>query len=170
LGSSKRVWEDGGKVDEERRVESVLFGKPYARSSKGRTGAESGGEDGDMPGAGVEFSGKEFTHLINLIGSEVRHEHEHRESGIRISLKLQLFASDDGEVGPTPVVVPSGRRRSQLNAIPTATKTVSEYDFEEESKVGGCWYEANGRPVRGQDTSLTPASHALFSHPPPLST
>jgi hypothetical protein len=105
LGSSKRIWEDEGKVDEE----SVPFGKPYVRSSKGRTGAGSGGEEGDMPEADVEFGGKEFTHLINLIDSEVRHEHW--ESGIRVLFRLQLFVADDGEVDPTPVVVPSRRRR-----------------------------------------------------------
>lgn len=69
LGSSKRVWEDEDKDDEERRLESVLFGKPYVPSSKGRTGGDSDEEDGRMPDADVGLAGNEFA---NLMDSEVR--------------------------------------------------------------------------------------------------
>ena len=69
LGSSKRVWEDKDKDDEERRLESVLFGKPYVPSSKGRTGGDSDEEDGRMPDADVGLGGNEFA---NLMDSEVR--------------------------------------------------------------------------------------------------
>jgi len=72
LGSSKRVWEDEDKDDEERRLESVLFGKPYIPSSKGRTGGESDEEDEGMPEEDVDLAGNEFA---NLMDSEVRHTH-----------------------------------------------------------------------------------------------
>jgi len=71
LGSSKRVWEDEDKDDEERRLESVLFGKPYIPSSKGRAGGESDEEDEGMP-EDVDLAGNEFA---NLMDSEVRHTH-----------------------------------------------------------------------------------------------
>jgi hypothetical protein len=70
LGSSKHTWEDEDKDDEERRLESVLFGRPYVPSSKGRARDESDGEDEDMPEAGVDLAGNEFA---NLMDSEVRH-------------------------------------------------------------------------------------------------
>ena len=72
LGSSKRVWEDEDKDDEERRLESVLFGKPYVPSSKGRTGGEPGEEDESMLEADVDWAGNEFA---NLMDSEVRRIH-----------------------------------------------------------------------------------------------
>lgn len=75
LGSNKRVWEDEDKDDEERRLESVLFGKPYVPSSKGRAGGESGEGDEDMPEADIDLAGNEFA---NLMDSEVRHIHERR--------------------------------------------------------------------------------------------
>ena len=74
LGSSKHVWEDEDKDDEERRLESVLFGKPYVPSSKGRTGDESDEEDEDMLEADVDLAGNEFA---NLMDSEVRCAHAH---------------------------------------------------------------------------------------------
>ena len=70
LGSNKRVWEDEDKDDEERRLESVLFGKPYVPSSKGRTGGESDEEDEGLPEADMDLAGNEFA---NLMDSEVRH-------------------------------------------------------------------------------------------------
>jgi hypothetical protein len=72
LGSSKRVWEDEDKDDEERRLESVLFGRPYVPSSKERTGDESDDEGEGIPEADVDFAGNEFA---NLMDSEVRHTH-----------------------------------------------------------------------------------------------
>ena len=63
LGSGKRVWEDEDKDDEERRLESVLFGTPYVPA---RTKGE------DMLGADVDLAGNEFT---NLPDSEVRRAH-----------------------------------------------------------------------------------------------
>ena len=77
LGSSKRVWEDEDKDDEERRLESALFGKPYVHSSKGRTGDESDEEDEGMPEADVDLAGNEFA---NLMDSEVRRTHAPRAS------------------------------------------------------------------------------------------
>ena len=67
LGSSKRVWEDENKDDEERRLESVLFGKPYVPSLKGSIGGDS--DDESMPEADVDLAGNEFA---NLMDSEVR--------------------------------------------------------------------------------------------------
>ena len=72
LGSSKRVWEDEDKDDEERRLESVLFGKPYVPSSKGRTGGDSDEEDEGIPEADVDLGGNEFA---NLMDSEVCRAH-----------------------------------------------------------------------------------------------
>jgi len=72
LGSSKRVWEDEDKDDEERKLESVLFGKPYVPSSKGRIGGGSDEEDEGMPEADVDLGGNEFA---NLMDSEVRRIH-----------------------------------------------------------------------------------------------
>ncbi|KAF9649072.1 WD40 repeat-like protein [Thelephora ganbajun] len=86
LGSSKHVWEDEDKDDEERRLESILFGKPYVPSSKGRTGGESGEEDDGRPEADVDLAGNEFA---NLMDSE-------------------LFMVDGGEGDPALVTVPSG--------------------------------------------------------------
>ena len=71
LGSSKRVWEDEDKDDDERRLESVLFGKPYVPSLKGRTG-DSDEEDEGMPEADMDLGGNEFA---NLMDSEVRRSH-----------------------------------------------------------------------------------------------
>ena len=71
LGSSKRAWEDEDKDDEERRLESVLFGRPYVPSSKGRTG-DSDEEDEGMPEADMGLGGNEFA---NLMDSEVRRSH-----------------------------------------------------------------------------------------------
>jgi hypothetical protein len=50
LDSNERVWEDEGKVDEERGLESVLFGEPYVSSLKRRVGAESEGRRGHTGG------------------------------------------------------------------------------------------------------------------------
>ena len=61
-GSGKRVWED----DEERRLESVLFGRPYVPV---RTGDECDEEDEGILGADVDVAGNEST---NLLDSEVR--------------------------------------------------------------------------------------------------
>ena len=72
LGSSKRVWEDEDKDDEERRLESVLFGKPYVPSLKGRIGGDSDEEGEGMPEADLDLGGNEFA---NLMDSEVRHIH-----------------------------------------------------------------------------------------------
>lgn len=69
LGSSKRVWEDENKDDEERRLESILFGRPYVPSSKEGAEDESDEEEGGMPEADVDFAGNEFA---NLMDSEVR--------------------------------------------------------------------------------------------------
>ena len=74
LGSSKRVWEDEDKDDEERRLESVLFGRTYVPSSKGRTEGESDEEGEGMPEADVDLAGSEFA---NLMDSEVRRTHAH---------------------------------------------------------------------------------------------
>lgn len=74
LGSSKRVWEDEDKDDEERRLESVLFGKPYVPSSKRRTGGESDEDDEGMPEVDVDLGGNEFA---NLMDSEVRRTYPH---------------------------------------------------------------------------------------------
>jgi U3 small nucleolar RNA-associated protein 18 len=74
LGSSKHTWEDEDKDDEERRLESVLFGRPHVPTSKGRARDESDGEDEDMPEAGVDLAGNEFA---NLVDSEVRHTYAH---------------------------------------------------------------------------------------------
>ena len=79
LGSSKRVWEDEDKDDEERRLESILFGKPYVPSSKGRTGGESDEEDEGMPEPDVDLAGNEFA---NLMDSEVRRAHIHERARI----------------------------------------------------------------------------------------
>ena len=49
LGSSKRVWEDKDKDDEERRLEGVLFRKPYVPSSEGRAGVGSEEKTGICP-------------------------------------------------------------------------------------------------------------------------
>ena len=73
MGSNKRVWEDEDKDDEERRLESVLFGKPYVPPSKGRAGGGSE-EDEDMQEADIDLAGNEFA---NLMDSEVRHIHGH---------------------------------------------------------------------------------------------
>ena len=81
LGSSKRVWEDEDKDDEERRLESVLFGKPYVPSSKGRAGVGSEGEGEDMLEADFELAGNEFA---NLMDSEVRCTRKLCEKSIRI--------------------------------------------------------------------------------------
>ena len=81
LGSGKRVWEDEDKDDEERRLESVLFGKPYVPSSKGKTGERSDEEDEGFPEADVDLVGTEFA---NLMDSEVRHTHAHERPRIRI--------------------------------------------------------------------------------------
>ena len=72
LGSSKRVWEDEDKDDEERRLESVLFGRPYVPSSKGRAGDESDEEEEDMLEADIDLAGNEF---VNLMDSEVHQTH-----------------------------------------------------------------------------------------------
>ena len=77
MGSSKRVWEDEDKDDEERRLESVLFGKPYVPSSKGRTWGGSDEEDESMPEADVDLAGNEFA---NLMDSEVRHTNAHERT------------------------------------------------------------------------------------------
>jgi len=77
LGSRKRVWEDEDKDDEERRLESILFGKPYVSSSKGITGGESDEGDEGMPEAGVDLVGSEFA---NLMDSEVRRAHVHERT------------------------------------------------------------------------------------------
>lgn len=69
LGSSKRVWEDEEKDDEERRLESTLFGRPYVPM---RTGDESDEEDEGMLEAEVDLAGNEFA---NLLDSEVRRMH-----------------------------------------------------------------------------------------------
>ena len=74
LGSSKRVWEDEDKDDEERRLESVLFGKPYAPSLRRRVGGTSDEEDEGMPEADLDLGGNEFA---NLMDSEVRWPHAH---------------------------------------------------------------------------------------------
>lgn len=70
LGSSRRVWDDEDKDDEERRLESVLFGKPYVPSSKGRAGGESDEENDALLEADADFAGNEFA---NLMDSEVRY-------------------------------------------------------------------------------------------------
>ena len=79
LGSSKRVWEDEDKDDEERRLESVLFGKPYVPSSRGRVGGTSDEEDDRMPEADLDLGGNEFA---NLMDSEVRRTHAHELRGV----------------------------------------------------------------------------------------
>lgn len=81
LGSGRRVWEDEDKDDEERRLESVLFGKPYVPSSKSRVGGESDEEDEGMPEADVDFGGNEFA---NLMDSEVRLTYAHGQPSIWI--------------------------------------------------------------------------------------
>ena len=81
LGSRKRIWEDEDKDDEERRLESVLFGKPYVPSSKGITRGESDEEDEGMPEADVDLAGNEFA---NLVDSEVRHIHAHERTRVYI--------------------------------------------------------------------------------------
>ena len=78
LGSSKRVWEDEDKDDEERRLESVLFGKPYVPSSSRRTGGVSDEEDEEMPEADLDLGGNEFA---NLMDSEVRCTHRREGFG-----------------------------------------------------------------------------------------
>ena len=82
LGSNKRVWEDDDKDDEERRLESISFGRPYVPSSKGRTGGDSEEEDEDMPEADIDLAGNEFA---NLMDSEVRHTHRHRQRGFEFN-------------------------------------------------------------------------------------
>lgn len=69
LGSGKRVWEDEEKDDEERRLESALFGRPYVPV---RTGDESDEEDEGMLEADLDLAGNEFA---NLLDSEVRRTH-----------------------------------------------------------------------------------------------
>jgi len=81
LGSSKRVWEDEDKDDEERRLESVLFGKPYVPSSRRRVGGVSDEEDEGMPEADLDLAGNEFA---NLMDSEVRRTHAYEEPRIGI--------------------------------------------------------------------------------------
>ena len=81
LGSSKRVWEDEDKDDEERRLESALFGKPYVPSSKRRVGGVSDEEDEGMPEADLDLGGNEFA---NLMDSEVRHTHAYERPEIWI--------------------------------------------------------------------------------------
>ena len=73
LGSSRRVWDDEDKDDEERRLESVLFGRPYVPSTKQGAGGESDGDEG-MPEAALDLAGNEFA---NLMDSEVCHIHAH---------------------------------------------------------------------------------------------
>jgi len=80
LGSSKRIWEDEDKDDEERRLESVLFGKPYVPSSRRGTGGVSDEED-EMPEADLDLGGNEFA---NLMDSEVRRTHAHERPSIWI--------------------------------------------------------------------------------------
>ena len=72
LGSNKRAWEDEDKDDEERRLESVLFGKPYVPLSKTRAGVQSEDDDEGIQEADVDLAGNEFA---NLMDSEVRHAH-----------------------------------------------------------------------------------------------
>ena len=81
LGSSKRVWEDEDKDDEERRLESVLFGKPYVPASKGGTGGESDEEYEGLLDVDADLGGNEFA---NLMDSEVRRTHAHRRSRARV--------------------------------------------------------------------------------------
>lgn len=69
LGSSRRVWDDEDKDDEERRLESTLFGRPYVPSTKRGTGGESDGDGDGMLDADIDLAGNEFA---NLIDSEVR--------------------------------------------------------------------------------------------------
>ena len=73
LGSSRRVWDDEDKDDEERRLESVLFGRPYVPSTKEGAGDESDGDEG-MLEADLALAGNEFA---NLMDSEVRLIHAH---------------------------------------------------------------------------------------------
>jgi hypothetical protein len=73
--------EDEDKDDDERRLDSVLFGRPYAPPSKGRTGDGSDDEDEGIPEADVDFAGNEFA---NLMDSEVRHTHAPARTRTRI--------------------------------------------------------------------------------------
>jgi len=77
LGSGKRVWEDEDKDDEERRLESALFGKPYVPSSRRRAGGSDEEVEG-MPGGDLDLGGNEFA---NLMDSEVRRTHAHGGQG-----------------------------------------------------------------------------------------
>lgn len=76
LGSSKGIWKDDNKDDEERRLESVLFGKPCVPSLKVRTGGESDEVDG-IPEADVGLVGNEFANLMDL---EVPRTHAHERA------------------------------------------------------------------------------------------
>jgi len=81
LGSSKRVWEDEDKDDEERRLESALFGKPYVPPSRKRVGGASDEEDEGMPEADLDLGGNEFA---NLMDSEVRRTYPYERRGVWI--------------------------------------------------------------------------------------
>ena len=64
LGSVVTVLDDAEKDDEERRLESVLFGKPFVPSTKDAILSDEG-EDEEELGEGHDVVGREFENLLD---------------------------------------------------------------------------------------------------------